>query len=97
MIILGYVLGTYLLFSVGNPCVGVIGVAFNQDGIVKYVFRGSPAELADIREEDKLLYARSTKGTPGTVANVKFIRDGQLIKKDVDRVCVDELQSLGTW
>ena len=78
------------------PCPGVIGVVYNQHGVVRDVYNGSPAAAMGIKLNDKILDRKSTRGKPGTIAEVKFIRDGKLHKVNIPRVCVDKLDER-TW
>lgn len=79
----------------GGECTGVTGVAYNQQGIVKYVFPDSNAERAGIQVEDKILDVKSSlRGKVGTVANVRLVREGEeeVIEKQIVRQCVDDLK-----
>lgn len=91
MIILAW-LGVVAVMLNTGPCPGVIGVVYNQQGIVRDVYEGSPAGSAGIRVGDIILDRRSTRGKPQTLAQVKYIRDGVLRTVEVERVCVNELQ-----
>lgn len=94
--ILGWAFGSFMLFELTKPCPGVIGVVYNQQGIVRDVYNNSPADKAGIMLDDKILDRRSTRGKPGTVATVKYIRNGELNVVEVDRVCVNDLDGR-TW
>ena len=94
MLILAWIYGTHLLFTNTGACPGVIGVVYNQDGIVRDVFDRSPAQEAGITVDDKILYRHSTRGEEGTQAQVTYIRPGEDKKTvTVTRVCVDDLES----
>lgn len=89
-----YIIFILSLFMIGCSSKGVIGVMYNQDGIVRNVFLGSPASKAGIQENDKILYHRSTKGKPGTKVKVKWIDvsdNNKLRCEELTRVHVDTL------
>lgn len=94
MLILAWIYGTHLLFTNTGACPGVIGVVYNQQGIVRDVFDRSPADAAGITIDDKILNQKSTRGEEGTEATVTYIRPGEDKKTvTVTRVCVDDLES----
>lgn len=97
MLVLAWMYGSFLLFSNTGPCPGVIGVVYNQQGIVRDVFDRSPAEAAGIHVDDKILDRKSTRGKEGTEATVTYIRPGEDKRTvNVTRVCVDDLNQR-TW
>lgn len=96
LLALGFIFSSLVFFELTSPCTGAIGVVYNQHGIVRDVFEGSPADKAGIKINDKILDRKSTRGKPGTVATVNYIREGMRYTKTIDRVCTDDL-SRGTW
>lgn len=93
--VIGWLISVSIMLNTG-PCPGVIGVMYNQEGIVRDVFSNSPADEAGIQLGDKILDRRSTRGKPGTIADVRLIRNGVLLSTSVVRICVDDLQR-GGW
>lgn len=91
MIILAWLLSLTVMLNTG-ACPGVIGVVYNQQGIVRDVYEGSPAASSGIKLNDKILDRHPTRGKVGTTAVVKLIRDGELIVLDMERVCVRDLE-----
>jgi predicted metalloprotease with PDZ domain len=92
---------TALVFLIMTACAGpgAIGVAYNQEGIVRYVFKNSPAEKAGIVVGDKILNRKELRGDIGTMCRVKVEREGQYIEKLIQRLDVDKLtqQDHGSW
>lgn len=91
MIILAWLAAVTVMLNTG-ACPGVIGVVYNQDGVIRDVYENSPAALARIKLNDKILDRHSTRGKVGTTAVVKLIRNGELIVLDMKRVCVRDLE-----
>ena len=76
----------------GCSCKGVIGVVYNQNGVVKRVFENSPADKAGILIGDKILDRTSTRGSVGSTAQVKWVTPEIGLKQaPIKRVCVDTL------
>ncbi len=71
---------------------GVIGVAYNKQGIVKYVFKNSSAEKAGILLEDKILNKTSLRGRVGSMCLVKYERVGVYHEIFVLRQHIDTLE-----
>ena len=88
-----------ILFLTACASPGVIGVGYNKKGVVKYIYKESPAEKAGIMLEDIILNPKKLRGPIGSICHVEFKRDNVLMKKDIERVDVDSLkgESYGTW
>jgi len=87
----------FTAFTIG--CVtpkGVIGVAYNQKGIVRHVFPKSPADLAGIKLDDRILNTKDLRGKVGTMCLVKYERSGTYFEQLIKRVDVDTLYD-GSW
>lgn len=89
-----------LLLLTGCASPGVVGVAYNKKGIVKYVFEGSNADKAGIKVEDKILNTKDLRGKVGTVIIVKLVRAGVGFELKIERQHIDTLKNpkgIGKW
>ena len=82
-----------LLTLISCASQGIIGVIYNQYGVVRRVFKDSPAEKAGIIIGDKILNPHQLKGTIGTQCLVKIQRDGLFFEKLVERVNAKKLKT----
>ena len=80
--------------SIGKP--GAIGVLYNQNGIVRQVFPGSPAEKAGLMINDKILNTKELRGAIGSYATVRYVRNGQTYVEKIVRMDVEDLEH-GKW
>lgn len=93
-------LGVLFLTSCAHK--GVIGVAYNKAGIVKYVFEGSNAEKAGVLLEDTILNTKELRGKPGTYIEVLIKRSSSdlgIMHFNIMRQHIDTLKNntYGTW
>ena len=71
---------------------GVIGVAYNQYGIVRQVFSGSPAEKAGIKVNDKILNIADLRGEVGTICTVNVQREDNIMTLLIPRIDINSLK-----
>jgi C-terminal processing protease CtpA/Prc len=81
------------LTLIGCAGSGVIGVVYNQKGIVRSVFKESPAEKAGILVDDRILNTKDLRGAVGSMCRVKVERNGQFFEKLILRIHEDKLKS----
>lgn len=91
-LLIAYIVGTSTWLYLSAPCTGVIGVVYNQHGVVRHVFPNSPADKAGIEVGDIIHDRRSTRGKPETEVLVKWKRDEIENETVMVRTCTDNLQ-----
>jgi C-terminal processing protease CtpA/Prc len=84
-----------LIFITGCASPGVIGVGYNKEGVVKYIFKSSPAEKAGIQLNDQILNTKDLRGKVTRKVLVKYKRGGATYELLVDRVHIDSLKNEG--
>ncbi len=80
------------LAACANP--GIIGVVYNQNGIVRQVYDKSPAKAAGVLLGDKILNTGDLRGRVGSVCHVRIERELQFIDLFITRVHIDSLQTM---